>query len=131
MLLVKIIRNYSNFSGKSGRMEYAIYQLFFLIINLIVFDMATKINFMTNDVLYLFYVWILILITFIPNQSVTVRRINDLSLHRGLIFFNFIPIGAIFFKIYLLISIGKTGRDKIENKKYKNDISEIQEIGNS
>ncbi|WP_395075824.1 DUF805 domain-containing protein [Flavobacterium sp.] len=71
------------------------------------------------------------LITFVPFQSVTVRRLNDLKLNRTLVILNFIPVVNIFFKIYLLIMIGKIGRNRKENKNYKNSVSDINQIGNS
>ncbi|WP_409024843.1 DUF805 domain-containing protein [Flavobacterium sp.] len=69
--------------------------------------------------------------TFVLFQSVTVRRLNDLKLNRTLVILNFIPVVNIFFKIYLLIMIGKIGRNRKENKNYKNSVSDINQIGNS
>ena len=131
MLITKIFRDYSNFSSNSNRLEYGIYQIINLIVIIIVFDFSSRINFKTNDVMYLFYVWIVVLITFVPLQSVTVRRLNDLKHNRTLIVFNFVPFINIIFKIYLLIMIGKMGNDRNKKKNYKNSISDIHAIGKS
>lgn len=131
MFITKIFKDYSNFSRSSNRFEYGIYQIFSLIVTLVVTDFSSKINFKTNNVSHMFYIWIIILITFVPFQSVTVRRLNDLKLNRTLVILNFIPIINIFLKIYLLIMIGKIGRNRKENKIYRNSVSDINQIGNS
>ncbi len=55
----------------------------------------------------MFYNYLLLLITFIPIQAVTTRRLRDLKINGGWIFVNFIPIVKVPFKVYLLIAKSK------------------------
>jgi len=111
----KIIYYYSSFSGKAGRVEFSFYLLLEIIANL--FAIYLFANFSLDDatIIHLFYNLLIILITLIPIQSATTRRIRDLDINCGYIFINFIPIVNIIFKVCLLTIKGRNKSKKITN----------------
>jgi uncharacterized membrane protein YhaH (DUF805 family) len=101
----KIIRYYySSFSGQSGRVEYFIYLIIETVAKLFALYLNENKSLDDKTIIYIFYVNLIILMTFIPIQAVTTRRLRDLKINRGFIFINFIPLINIFFKLYLAIA---------------------------
>ena len=98
----KIFYYYSNFSGKAGKLEYFIYIFMQFISGLIILYLNSKINWIDKTILNLFYMYLIFLLTFIPVQAVTTRRLRDLGISINLVVLNFIPIINILFKVYLI-----------------------------
>lgn len=93
----------ASFSGKAGRVEFGFYLIFNILMYYLALDLYSKVNLDNEKILNLFYVCFIILITFIPFQAVTTRRLRDLRINPTYIVFNFIPILNLVLKIFLLI----------------------------
>jgi uncharacterized membrane protein YhaH (DUF805 family) len=96
------------FTGRAGRLEFLVYLLIEIIINIVLLYLKDNTNLDDEQIMYIFYSCLLLLIPFIPLQAVATRRIRDLRLNGGWIFINFIPIINIPFKIFLCIAKGKS-----------------------
>jgi len=94
----------SSFSEKSGRVEYGIYILVCFSMNYLALYLYGKVNLNTPEILNIFYSCLIILLTFIPFQAVTARRLRDLNASPNFIFFNFIPFLNIAFVAFLLFA---------------------------
>lgn len=95
---------YSSFSGKSGRIEFGIYFLIYILLQIIMISLYSRINLDNEKILNLFYVDLILLLQFVPMQAVATRRLRDLNLNTTLIILNIIPIINILFNIYLSVA---------------------------
>ncbi|MFL9831511.1 DUF805 domain-containing protein [Flavobacterium sp. ST-87] len=102
--LKKILFFYSSFSGKSGRIEFGIYFLVYIVLQIIMLHLYSEVNLDNEKILNLFYIYLILLLQFIPMQAVVTRRLRDLSINTTLIIINFIPILSLIFKIYLAVA---------------------------
>lgn len=109
---------YSSFSQKSGRVEYAIYCSGTFFMSWIALDLYRSVNLDNEKILNIFYTCLIILVTFVPMQAVTTRRLRDLHANPIFIIFNFIPILNIAFIIFLVFAKRKY---KVLNNQFKND----------
>ena len=105
--LKNILFFYSSFSGKSGRIEFGIYFLIYSILQIIMMNLYSRINLDNEGILNLFYIYLILLLQFIPMQALATRRLRDLNINTTLIIINFIPIISLFFKIYLAVAKSK------------------------
>ncbi len=101
------------FSGRAKRVEYLIYIVIEIIANIVVLYLNKNVSLDDRTVIYLFYIYLIILIFFIPIQAVTTRRMRDIGINGGWIFLNFIPIVNVIFKIYLCLANSKSFIQKI------------------
>ena len=104
--------NYSDFSGRASRSEYWLFQLLNLIVLIVTLPMillggAASVGqggglFFTGAALFAFWV----LIAFIPNVAVTVRRFHDHNIsgwwYLGLLVFGLIPFVGLLANLGLL-----------------------------
>lgn len=95
---------YSSFSGKSGRIEYAIYCSVFLLMSCLALDLQRSVDLDNKKILNIFYTCLILLMTFVPMQAATTRRLRDLNANTTFVIFNFIPILNIAFTIFLLFA---------------------------
>ena len=113
--MIKHLKNilffYSSFSGKSGRIEFGIYFLIYSVLQIIMINLYTRINLDNEEILNLFYIYLILLLQFIPMQAVATRRLRDLNINTTLIIINFIPIVSLIFKIYLAVAKPKPSLD--------------------
>jgi uncharacterized membrane protein YhaH (DUF805 family) len=107
------------FSGCAGRLEFSIYFLLEIIAQVSISYLNANKNYADKTVLYQFYASLIFLITFIPIQAATTRRLRDIQINTGWIFVNFIPVVNFLFKIYLCFPKSKIG------KKLSHDINQI------
>lgn len=104
---------YSSFSGRSGRLEFGIYFSIYIAFQVLMLSLFSQVNLDNKNILNLFYIYIIILIIFIPMQAVTTRRLRDIGINPSLVFINFIPVLSMVFKIYL--SFAKQKLNNIPN----------------
>ena len=105
--LKTFIYYYSDFSGTAERIEYIIYILFQILIDIILIILYLETDWNGRTIINLFYIWLIVLISFIPIQAVTIRRLRNLKINGGFIFINYIPGIKIFFKLYLMLAKSK------------------------
>lgn len=70
----------------------------------IALDLHRNINLDNEKILNIFYTCLIILMTFVPMQAATTRRLRDLNANPTFVVFNFIPILNIAFTIFLLFA---------------------------
>jgi uncharacterized membrane protein YhaH (DUF805 family) len=99
---LKFLNQYADFSGRARRKEYWMFFLFILIFAV----MANILNIvLRTTVINILYV----LVIFIPNLAVSVRRLHDIDKSGWWIFINLIPlIGSIWYLV-LLATDGNPG----------------------
>jgi uncharacterized membrane protein YhaH (DUF805 family) len=102
--LKNILFFYSSFTGKSGRIEYAIYCSCNILMYWLALDLYRNVNINNEKILNLFYICLIILMTFVPMQAATTRRLRDLSANSVFLIFNFIPVLNIAFTVFLLLA---------------------------
>ncbi len=77
--------NYARFSGRARRKEFWMFQLFnipfFLLINILLINIQSPLS----EILYIFSI-LLTLVLFLPQISVTVRRLHDINKSGGWVF---------------------------------------------
>lgn len=95
---------YSSFTEKSGRIEYVIYCSVMLLMSSLALDLNRNINLDNEKILNIFYCCLIILVTFVPMQAATTRRLRDLNANPAFVIFNFIPVLNIVFTIFLLFA---------------------------
>lgn len=82
--------NYARFSGRARRKEYWMFQLFnipfFLLINILLINIQSPLS----EILYIFSI-LLTLVLFLPQISVTVRRLHDINKSGGWVFLS-VPV---------------------------------------
>ena len=113
-----LFKDYFNFTGKSSRLEYGCYQLGYFILILSIYFYKHYFGMPNQTVAIFFSNQIITLLTFIPLQAVTTRRLRDLGLNGGMIFLNFIPVLNIIFSAFLLFT-NKTEEVEIKVFGYK------------
>jgi uncharacterized membrane protein YhaH (DUF805 family) len=102
--LKNVIFIYSSFSGKSGRIEYGIYFLFNILMCYLALNLYENVNLNNEKILNIFYSCLILLLTFVPMQAVTTRRLRDLKANPTFVVFNFVPVLNIVFVIFLLLA---------------------------
>ena len=95
---------YSSFTGKAGRIEYALYCLVFFLMSSLAIDLQRNVNLDNEKILNIFYTCLIVLMTFVPMQAVTTRRLRDLNANPAFVIFNFIPILNIALMIFLIFT---------------------------
>ncbi len=95
---------YSSFTTKSERVEYGIYCLLNILLLILALDLYCNVNLNNEKNLNIFYSCLIILITFVPMQAVTTKRLKDLNANPTFVIFNFIPILNLAFVIFLLFA---------------------------
>lgn len=95
---------YSSFTGKSGRIEYAIYCLVFFLMSSLAIHLQRNVNLDNEKILNIFYTCLIVLMSFVPMQAVTTRRLRDLNANPAFVIFNFIPILNIAMMIFLIFT---------------------------
>lgn len=103
-----------SFSEKSGRVEYGIYSLACTFMNYLALDLLQNVNLDNEKILNIFYSCLILLLTFVPMQAVTTRRLNDLTVNPTFVIFNFIPILNLLFAVFLLL-VKKNLNNKLTN----------------
>lgn len=103
MIFSKFIYYYFNLKGKANRVEYGIFLLIELVVNVSAYLLFLNTNFYDKTVVNFFYCWIIFNITYIPILAVNTRRLRYLKLHGGLIVLCFIPLISWVFRLYLLL----------------------------
>ena len=85
-------KNYRNFSGRAPRLEYNIYKIFQIVLSLIV----AYIDIRAQAILAWYPFGVLsasvILITAVPEVSLSVRRLHDLNRSGWWYLLNFVPV---------------------------------------
>jgi uncharacterized membrane protein YhaH (DUF805 family) len=104
--LKNILFFFSSLSGKSGRIEFGIYFFINILLEILMMILYSEINLDNAKILNLFYIYIIILLTFVPMQAVSTRRLRDLNINPTFVFINFIPILSLLFKVYLTSAKG-------------------------
>ena len=99
-----------SFSGYAGRLEFSLYFLIGIVCSFYILNLNANTNWNDKTVINLFYIYFLILISFIPIQAATTRRLRDLGLNTAWIIINFIPALNLIFAILLSILKGKKHR---------------------
>ncbi len=102
--LKNILFFYSSFTEKSGRIEYAFYLIFNLLMYYLALDLHQTINLDNEKILNIFYCCFIVLLTFVPMQAVTTRRLRDLNSNPSFVIFNFIPVLNNVFILFLLFA---------------------------
>lgn len=102
--LKNILFFHSSFTGKSGRLEYTIYCLVFFSMSCLALDLQRNVNLVNEKILNIFYICLIVLMTFVPMQAVTTRRLRDLNANPAFVIFNFIPILNIAMMIFLIFT---------------------------
>lgn len=94
----------TSFLEKAGRIEYGIYVLLNILLYYLAIILNRNVNLDNDKILNIFYVCFIILITFVPMQAATTRRLRDLNANPTFIIFNFVPILNIVFIAFLLFA---------------------------
>lgn len=102
--LKNILFFHSSFKTKSGRVEYGIYCLGNILLCLWASNLYRNVNLDNEKILNIFYTCLIILISFVPMQAVTCRRLRELNANPTFVIFNFIPILNVIFVIFLLLA---------------------------
>lgn len=121
-------RNFATFEGRARRSEYWYFLLFNFIVLATLLILGSLINDSLGLILYIGYV----LVSFVPNLALSVRRLHDVGKSGWFLFIALIPlIGGIW-----LIVLNCTDSDPGENEYGPNpkgigntDENQIEEIG--
>mgnify|MGYP004001944373 CR=1 FL=1 len=107
-------KKYFTANGRASRSEYWFFQLFFIILSIpaMVFDENS-----TNDTYLILIIvsFVAILILFIPNICVSIRRLHDLNKTGWLILLSLIPFIGGLILFVMLIAKGTEGKNKFGN----------------
>ncbi len=103
----------TSFKGKAGRIEYGIYISCSLLIYYFALNLHRQVNLNDERILNIFYGCLIVLLSFVPFQAVTTRRLRDLKANPAFLIFNFIPILNVAFAFFLLFAKRKTNDNKI------------------
>jgi uncharacterized membrane protein YhaH (DUF805 family) len=103
---ISVLRNYAQFSGRARRKEYWMFALFNLIFIIIarILDEILKISFNANDLFlhYGFFYALYSLFIFVPNLSVTARRLHDIGKSGWYMLICYIPLALTTFFVLIL-----------------------------
>ena len=97
--------NYVNFEGRATRREYWMFTLFFYIILILLFSLM----FIHESLIYITFIYIAL--CFIPNISISVRRLHDINKSGWYLLLHFVPLGGLVILIFAC-----TESDPNENK---------------
>jgi uncharacterized membrane protein YhaH (DUF805 family) len=107
-----ITKNYANFNGRARRKEYWMFVLFSAILVFIVAIIDKMIG------SHLVITIILVLVLFLPNLAVTVRRLHDTSKSGWWVLLQFIPcIGSIIMFVFCVLDSTPGSNQYGENPK--------------
>ncbi|MBD1227957.1 DUF805 domain-containing protein [Xenorhabdus griffiniae] len=96
---LSVLKNYAGFSGRARRKEYWMFSLFNMIVLLALIALASVIN----DIAGLALLVIYIIVTFIPNLAVTVRRLHDVNCSGWWFLLAFVPVASIILFVFTLL----------------------------
>ena len=105
--MFQFFKSIFSFEEKANRIEYLIYLIIEIIMIIVILNLFDKVTKESETFINICYIWLVFNILFLPLQAVTTRRLRDIGINRGYIFFNFIPMINIFFKLFLLFKKGK------------------------
>lgn len=102
-------QKYATFSGRAGRKEYWLFQLFNFIVSFFISILAfsLKDSYGGPNMVFMIILWIYSLALLIPSIAVTVRRLHDLGKGGGWIFISAIPILGGIILLILMICKGE------------------------
>ncbi len=96
---ISCFKKYAQFSGRARRSEFWYFNLFHILVLVGIFYIIITLNIPTYFIaILLFYFGF----SFIPNLSVTVRRLHDTNRSGWWYFISFIPLGSFVLLIFLL-----------------------------
>lgn len=107
MKFKNLIFFYSSFTQKSGRIEFAIYLLINIVTNYFALDLYRNVNLDNEKILNLFYICLIVLLTFVPMNAVISRRLRDINANPTFVVFSYIPILNFAFLVFLLVAKSK------------------------
>lgn len=98
---LKAFRNYATFKGRARRKEYWMFQLFNLVVLILLasLDGFLGLKIGTYGIFYSLY----LIAAFLPNLSIQVRRLHDIGRAGEWVLIGLIPIVNIIFFIVLII----------------------------
>ncbi|KLU17391.1 MULTISPECIES: DUF805 domain-containing protein [Xenorhabdus] len=94
-----VLKNYAEFSGRARRKEYWMFQLLNIIVAFVLLVLGSAIN----DTAGIALLGIYIIVTFIPNLAVTIRRLHDINCSGWWILFTFVPVASILVFVFTLL----------------------------
>lgn len=102
-------QKYATFSGRAGRKEYWLFQLFNFIVSFFISILAfsLKDSYGGPNMVFMIILWIYSLALLIPSIAVTVRRLHDLGKGGDWIFISAIPILGGIILLILMICKGE------------------------
>lgn len=102
-------QKYATFSGRAGRKEYWLFQLFNFIVSFFISILAFSLgdSYGGPNMVFMIILWIYSLALLIPSIAVTVRRLHDLGKGGGWIFISAIPILGGIILLILMICKGE------------------------
>jgi len=103
----KISYYYCNLSGKANRTEYGVYLFLDTVAIFSASYFVQKINYNNEQIMNLFYVYLILNLIFVPMNAVSSRRLRHIGINTVMVFLNVIPVVNIVFRLYLLIKRGK------------------------
>ena len=138
------LKRYAEFSGRSGRAEYWMFQLLQFIVMifcflLIIFGAGERglagllgNGWGTTSTIGVAFIVAWAVLTFIPNIAVTVRRFHDQDLEGWLILFNLIPYLGQFVVFVFMCLPGTTGDNKFgpDPKQAPSDVAQLSKNSN-
>lgn len=101
---------------RAGRLEFLIYLIIRILTGVFLLCLSSKTNWNNESVINLFYICLILLVTFIPIVAATTRRLRDLNVNTVWIIINFIPIVNIVFNLLLLFLKSKKIDKKLDLK---------------
>lgn len=125
---LKVLNQYSDFSGRARRTEYWMFALFNLIFAIVAMVLDNLIGSTISSLPYGFIYFIYALAILIPNLAVTVRRLHDSGKSGWYIFISLIPLIGGIWLIVLLATDSEVGDNKW-GPNPKTGPSEIDSIG--
>ncbi|GKX57303.1 DUF805 domain-containing protein [Leminorella grimontii] len=101
----KCLKQYADFSGRARRKEYWMFQLFTVIIAVVLMIVGSILDSMfgSNGVVSLLLVGIFYLAILLPALSVTVRRLHDTDKTGWWLLLAFIPFGSLVLFVFTVL----------------------------
>jgi len=103
---LKVLKQYADFNGRARRKEYWMFELFNIIIVMILAVIDTLLG--TDGVLLVLYV----LSVFIPSIAVTVRRLHDTGRSGWWILIDFVPLVGPIWLFVLMVLDSQPGENQ-------------------
>ena len=101
----KCLKQYADFSGRARRKEYWMFQLFVVIIAVVLMIVGSVLDSMfgSNGVVSLLLVGVFYLAILLPALSVTVRRLHDTDKTGWWLLLAFIPFGSLVLFVFTVL----------------------------